>query len=290
MQISGQPKGIDYRLIAEEYGYQPVPDGFFLPERENLHIDWDENLLPRRTEELLMMNHYHQHENECSPAALLRRRPMRCDRQNLALETWKIFDVAHQTHHLSFELRFLDKLKYDAIAEFTLRHNGNVWELHHRLVEEKYRGQQIAGKMLQSIEHCIQLSANIKKADQRITLSVRQLPVLNFFLTHGYQIVEKDQERFGIFMSELEAGDPKYVVASCEDDFLAKKRSPRMWYVFEREKYEKIGTRIWERDFIDGMNSPYLKNAVSFELEKVFKAESVVDFVRKDVKKRVKRV
>ncbi len=68
----------------------------------------------------------------------------------------------------------------------TVPSKAEYWDLGHRVVDERYRGQGIGTKMINALEHSLQHLANLDQRTQVITLKAFQLGVLNMALKLGY--------------------------------------------------------------------------------------------------------
>jgi hypothetical protein len=184
-------------------------------------------------------------------------------------------------------LQLTDEKTGGEVGQYISARRGNVWDMHDRITSEAYRGKGVASQMIEATENCVQAVANETGQDQEIVMEAAQLPVLSVFLKKGYEVVDEDKQRFDEVTEKLEAGDPKYVLASCEADFRENHEERKTWYVFEREIYERLGDEIWKVDPTD-QKANYMKYGMRFKLRKKIEAKSD-DIARRiaDVRERV---
>ena len=123
----------------------------------------------------------------------------------------------------------------ERIAEFRadLNPKKNEWDLSHRLVEEKYRGQEVGSCMLGFLEGVIQDAANASNTPQECVIGARQLDVILFAMRNGYRPkTEEDTANLKAILTGSEK-DAFLVTTALGHESLGAKRRPG--YIFKRE-------------------------------------------------------
>lgn len=276
MSIERSKTGIDYSSTAEAYGYKPIPAGFQEIPAVDVSIDWQTGAKQRQAQQRTSMNDFdtvnlqQSAENLRRQEGLLDTGTIPTDKGNLSLTTEKW--VYSERGDTSLRIYLKDEQTAAEIAQFISVKRGNVWNMHDRVTSEAYRGKGVASEMIKAMENCVQAHADNAGEDQVIELTASQLPVLSVFLKNGYEIADVDKQRFAEIMGKLEAGDPKYVLASCEADFRDNREERKTWYVFERSRYELFGEKIWTSE---GSRTPvYASESVRFLLIKKVKSKT----------------
>lgn len=82
---------------------------------------------------------------------------------------------------------YRDRQMSTEAAEFHLEHEGNSWDLSHRLVEEAYRKKGFGSGLREIAEGLVQAYATMKNREQIIRLNAGQPNVLKVFNRKGYQ-------------------------------------------------------------------------------------------------------
>lgn len=275
MNIERSKTGIDFKSIADAYGYNPIPEGFQPISPVDVSIDWQTGAEQRQAQQRAAMKNFdtaplHQSaENQRRQEALLNEGTIPTNKGNLRLSTEK---WAYGNDNF-LRLHLTDEQTGAEIGQYISARHGNVWDMHDRITSEAYRGKGVASQMIEATENCVQAFANANGEGQEIVMEAAQLPVLSVFLNKGYEVVDEDKQRFAEVMGKLEAGDQKYVLASCEADFTGDYEERKTWYVFEREIYERMGDEIWKVDPTD-RKANHMKYGMRFKLRKKIEAKS----------------
>ncbi len=278
--------GINYRSIAENYGYKPVPEGFRSVKPVDLNINWLLDSDQRKTKQYNAMaqfdsiqgkiNLYKVRNAYCTRwEAKLDETSLVTNKDNLIFLIEKWYRPSATPPDTTLRLEIKDQGD-TGISQFILVKTDNIWNLAHRFTAEVYRGKGIGTQMLKATENCIQAYADHVGKEQEIIIEASQLPVLDLFLRNGYEVIDEDKQKFAAVMSRLEAGDPTLVLASCEEDFQQEVEEKRTWYLFEKEVYERLGDRIWklEKDADSEEKSNHIRHSIRFKLRKKFTSNS----------------
>lgn len=182
-----QKRRIDYRAIADTYGYKPVPEGYSEPVPRELDIDWN-------AIEADMAGARNTAIQNFGKIPLKRLRSF-SDIRGGFLERLQIPNIQHWSHVLEYSQRVqvdqgnrsslilsLIDARAHEIADFVAVNEADgVWNLQHRVVDEAYRNQHLGSRMLDEMESLIQTYADEKGEDQEIVVDVGKPPVLDFF-------------------------------------------------------------------------------------------------------------
>jgi len=275
-----KPGGIDYRAIAEIYGYNPVPEGFSAQEPVLMNIDWNQKEEQRLAKQYHAMN-IHALRLRDFPIFYLGSEKYRivdrssiltdCGDISMKIEVGRSYSMGRKAF---IELCLANNHINPICSYIATLEEDNLWNFEHRLTLDQYRELGIGSKMIKYMENCIKAYSDATGQDQKIILSASQLPVLNTFLKAGYSLADADKQRFSEVVNALESGDQKYLLASCHEDFKQSYRSPRAWYIFEKEIFDHYGQdRMWSYD-LEHQCLNYLKYSVRFNLEKTITASS----------------
>jgi len=276
MNMERLKTGIDYKSMANAYEYKPIPEGFQPIPPVDVSIYWQTGAEQRQALQRTAMRNFdnvplsRSAENTRRQEALLDEGVIPTDKGNLRLTTEK---WRYQNDDDFLRLHLIDEQTGEEIGQYISAKHDNVWDMHDRITSEAYRGKGVASQMIEATENCVQAVANESGQDQEIVLEAAQLPVLSVFLNKGYEVVDEDKQRFAEVMGKLEAGDQKYVLASCEADFTGDCEERKTWYVFEREIYERMGDEIWKIDPTD-RKANHMKYGMRFKLRKKIEAKS----------------
>ena len=268
MSIEGSKTGIDYQSIADAYGYKPIPEGFQPISAVDVSIDWQAGAEQRQAQQygaVSVLNSLPKIREKPEKATITSNVPTTNGDFHFNIETWS------SSRYLKLSL--VNEKDQEIAYYLSTRRAGNVWDLGDRITSEAYRGKGVASHMIEATENCVQAIANVKGEDQEIVMEAGQLPVLSVFLNNGYNVVDEDKQRFAEVMGRLQAGDKKYVLASCEADFQENREHQKTWYVFERVIYERMGDEIWKND-PSHHKAYYMQCSVRFKLRKKIKAKS----------------
>lgn len=283
MSLERFKSGINYHAIGEAYGYKPIPEGFKELPPVDLTIDWQKREDLRKARQSQAMSRFDTPLKPSYPEKTLCTTKIPTSQGSFSLSTEKWLRKGNDllVIHLS------DETMGKEIGQILTNKKGNTWNLQDRIVDESYRGKGIASQLIHVTEECIQAYADAKGEDQVLEMEASQLTVLSLFLRKGYEVAEEDQERFAQVMSQLEAGDPQYVLASCEGDFQKNRIERKTWYVFERGTYDAFGGKIWAYDQTTE-SANYIRHSLRFKLRKRIEAKSkriedVMQGVQEDV-------
>lgn len=89
---------------------------------------------------------------------------------------------------------------------------GSQWELAHRLVNNKFRGQGIGQEMLGLMERTVHEEATRTGEPQEMLIPARQFEVINFALHNGY--APESSEDYGRLKKILSGDDSEFTVGS----------------------------------------------------------------------------
>jgi|GEM_PF-2458210 len=194
-KVDEQKGLVDYRKIAEAYGYKPVPDGYEESPVLTLNIDWksgEQDRIEARTDAIKNFGKISLKSLRGLPNVmegfLARLQIPKTDEWSHVLEYSQRVESGSEN---SLILCLIDA-KANEIAYFiAVNQSLGMWNLQHRFVAEEYRNQQLGSRMLDEMESLIQAYADEKGEDQEIVLESTQLPVTQFFLSRGYEIVDE---------------------------------------------------------------------------------------------------
>lgn len=146
------------------------------------------------------------------------------------------------------------------IASILVSNNASEWDIHHRLVNEDYRGQGIASGLLQIAENLIQQFADFKQVEQLLKVNTGQLDVLQFFQKNGFVAMD-DELGLNETIEKLQQGNGELTIAECPAEI------GRYYYIFKTKILEALGDDIWDEN-LDPRESNYMRYGERFTLKK----------------------